>query len=40
MESNTINDPSNELNKYVTESVKGFFQYFLSQISDVSVTVI
>jgi len=37
MESNTINDPSSKLNKYVTESVKGFFKYFLSQISDVCI---
>ncbi len=37
MESNTLNDPSSKLNKYVTESFKGYFQHFLSHVSDVSV---
>ena len=35
MESNTINDPSNKLNKYVTESFKGFFKMMTSETSDV-----
>ena len=35
MECNTLNDPTNKLNKYVTESIKGFFQYHLSRVKNV-----
>ncbi len=35
MESNTLNDPSNKLNKYVTESFRGSFRLIKSDNSDV-----
>jgi len=33
METDTLNNPENKLNKYVLESVKGFFKYTVNQIS-------
>jgi hypothetical protein len=36
MESNTLNDPTSELNKYVTESFKGFFHYQQAKTSGVN----
>ena len=35
MESNTLNDPTSKLNKYVTESFKGFFHYQQAKTSGV-----
>jgi cobalamin biosynthesis Co2+ chelatase CbiK len=40
MESNTLNDPSNKLNKYVTESFKGFFNLIMSETADVLLKLI
>jgi hypothetical protein len=36
MESNTLNDPTSKLNKYVTESFKGFFHYQQAKSSGVN----
>lgn len=35
MESDTLNDPNNKLNKYVTESFKGFIRYQRSIMTNV-----
>ena len=40
MESNTLNDPTNKLNKYVTESFRGFFKMMTSKASDVQFDII
>jgi hypothetical protein len=32
METDTLNDPSNKLNWYTSESLKGFFRYFRGQL--------